>query len=467
MAAPREPMFPDLPGSVLEVLRALSAHGHDVALVGGAVRDRLVGSGRHVGDWDVATSALPDEIAAIFPDHSWDNRFGTVTVIGDPSVEITSHRTEGAYRDRRRPDEVQFGASLPDDLARRDFTINAIAWVPDDVETGNGRIVDPFDGLGDLERRVLRAVGDPAERFAEDALRLVRAARFTGRFELALDPATEAAMTRLAPTAATVSAERVRDELLRMMDDPAPSHALRVLERTGILAVVLPEVAALRGVPQAKAVPGDALEHSYRAVDAAPAGDRTLRLAALLHDLGKATTLADGHFIGHEQVGAEMVEPLLRRLRVPRAMAEPVVRAIRQHMYAYDAGWSDAAVRRFIRRVGEDDLALLFALRRADDAASGVAESGATAQAELERRIATELSASPDLLRRRRLAIDGDDLQRELGIPPGPRIGMLMEALTEAVLDDPALNRPDELIGLARRIDADAVTAGTNPEPRG
>src|SRR5688500_17416918 len=286
-------------------------------------------------------------------------------------VEITSYRTEGGYRDRRRPDDVRFGASLSEDLARRDFTINAMAWIPTDLEAGRGRVVDPFGGERDLRAGLLRTVGEPRERFDEDALRLIRAARFAGRFGLAIDPPTEAAIRDLAPTLATVSAERMRDELLRILDDAMPSRALRLLERLDLLPLLLPELAALRGVPQSKAVPGDALDHTLAAVDAAPAGHRPARLAALLHDIGKASTQAGGHFIGHERVGAEQAAAVLHRLRVPRSTVADVMHAIEQHMYAYDASWTDAAVRRFIRRVGEPRLPLLFALRRADNAASG------------------------------------------------------------------------------------------------
>ncbi len=463
MLQPQEPMFPDLPGAVADVLRTLVDAGHEAAVVGGAVRDRLLGATSPATDWDVATSATPDVVAALFAQATWDNRFGTVTVGGEPDVQVTSYRTERDYGDRRRPDEVRFGASLVEDLARRDFTINAIAWIPEDLDAARGRLVDPFDGIGDLGRRLLRAVGDPDQRFSEDALRLVRAARLAGRFDLDIEPETERAITKVATTVDEVSAERVRDEVLRMLDAEAPSASITILERLGLLAVILPELAALRGVPQAKATPGDALDHTLRAVDAAPRGNRRVRLAALLHDVGKASTLADGHFIGHERVGAELAATILRRLRVPRAMAVDVEAAIRHHMYAYDPSWTDAAVRRFVRRVGQDLLPLLFDLRRADDSASGVGASGFEVQAALERRIAVEVGRSPGLLRGRKLAIDGDDVQRALGIGPGPRVGLIMDGLLEAVLDDPSLNGRDQLLALARRIDGSAVTGGTAP----
>ena len=449
---PTELVYPSVPDRVSHVLRTLADAGHEVALVGGVVRDRLLGLD-HRGDWDGATAARPEEVVALFEGATWENRFGTVTIGADPAVELTSYRAEGAYRDRRRPDEVRFGVSLTEDLARRDFTINAMAWLPIDLDAGRGRLVDPHGGQSDLEARLLRAVGDPRERFAEDALRLIRAARFAGRFDLAIETATEAAIREQAATVRHVSAERVRDELLRILDrDPTPSRALTLLERLGLLVVVLPEVAALRGIPQAKAVPGDALDHSLRAVDAAQASEPpVLRLAALLHDIGKARTLHDGHFIGHERVSAEMAAEVLRRLRVPRALSERIVGVVRHHMYDYEPAWTDAAVRRFVRRLGEVDRELLFDLRRADNAASGVGPAGDENQAELEARIAAQVSAEPELLVDHRLAIDGYDLQRELGLEPGPEIGAVLDRLTELVLDDPSQNRRDLLLAHARR----------------
>jgi tRNA nucleotidyltransferase (CCA-adding enzyme) len=449
---PSELVYARLPDRVIHVLRTLTDAGHEVALVGGVVRDRLLGLA-HRGEWDAATAARPDEVVALFDGATWENRFGTVTIGADPPVEITSYRVEGAYRDRRRPDEVRFGVSLAEDLARRDFTINAMAWLPIDLDAGRGALVDPQGGKADLDARLLRAVGDPLERFAEDALRLIRAARFAGRLELEIDPDTEAAIRQLAPTVASVSAERVRDELVRILaKDPVPSRAIRLLERLGLLAVVLPELAALRGIPQEKAVPGDALDHSLRAVDAAaPTDPPVLRIAALLHDVGKARTLRDGHFFGHERVSADMAAEILRRLRVPRAQMERVVGAIGHHMYAYDSAWTDAAVRRFVRRLAGVDRDLLFALRRADNAASGVGPDGDANQDELEARIAEQVRAEPGLLVESRLAIDGHDLQHELGMEPGPEIGAVLDRLTEIVLDDPSQNRRDILLAHARR----------------
>ena len=450
MPPPDELTYPGLPDHVRGILGVLADAGHEVALVGGGVRDLVGGEADVTDNWDAATSARPEEVAALFPDAVWQNRFGTVTINGPTRVEVTSFRTEGGYSDRRRPDEVRFGASLEDDLARRDFTMNAIAWVPTELHAGRGRLVDPFGGRADLAARVLRTVGEPSERFGEDALRLVRAARFAGRFGLRIEPATEAALRELAPTVGTVSPERIRDELQRILTAEVPSRAIRILERLGLLAAILPEVAALRGVPQAKILPGDALDHTLAAVDAAPpAESASLRLAVLLHDIGKATTLAHGHFIGHDRVGAELAAAVLGRLRVPGWEAAEITHSVRHHMYAYDESWTDAAVRRFIRRLEPIGTTLLFALRRADNAASGVGAIGNANQADLEGRIAIELERQPDLLLRSRLAIDGHDLQRELGLEPGPRIGLILDRLMERVIDDPSLNERSVLLRLA------------------
>ncbi|HSM38436.1 MAG TPA: CCA tRNA nucleotidyltransferase [Candidatus Limnocylindrales bacterium] len=440
----------DLPRRVREVLSELSAAGAEAALVGGCVRD--LARGEDPTDWDVATAAPPELVAERFPGSVWENPFGTVTVLPEgpgPGVEVTTYRVEGSYRDRRRPEQVAWSGSLADDLARRDFTINAMAWLPTDLASGSGRLLDPFGGAADFGAGLLRAVGDPDLRIAEDALRMVRAVRFVTRFDLRLDAPTEAAIRRHAHAAGGLSGERVRDELLRMLADAAPiSRAISLMESLGLLQVLLPELAALRGVLQAKALPGDALDHSLRAADALSPSDPILRLAGLLHDLGKATTLANGHFIGHEEAGARLADELMVRLRLSRTDRERVSRLVRQHMFAYSPDWTDAAVRRFVRRVGVDLLDDLFALRRADNAASGVREPSRGGLEDLRRRTARAIAGDP--MTPRQLAINGDDLVTELGLPPGPEVGRLLAELMEAVLDDPDLNHRDRLLQRAR-----------------
>jgi len=418
------------------------------------VRDLV--RGQEPDDWDVATSAPPEAVAALFPESTWVNPYGTVTVRSGPmEVEVTTYRTEAGYRDARHPSEVRWGTRLEDDLERRDFTINAMAWVADDLPAGRGHLVDPYGGQADLAARVLRAVGDPEQRFTEDALRLPRAVRFATTLGLTMDPATEAAATRLAPAAEQLSGERVRDELLRLVAAEEPSRGFSLMERLGLLRVVLPELAALRGVEQGKVLGGDALDHSLRTVDALPAADPVLRLAGLLHDVGKALTAAGGHFIGHESAGAQLVARRMGDLAFPRADIDRVTHLVRHHLIHYTSEWTDGAVRRFLRRIGAGQpLDDLLALRRADTAASAGTGVGDAAADELERRLAALRGAA--VLSVHELAVGGDDLIGELGLAPGPEIGRLLDGLLQAVLDDPALNDRDTLLRVAR----EAVATG-------
>jgi tRNA nucleotidyltransferase (CCA-adding enzyme) len=451
-----DPLRIDLPPAVASVLAVLHSAGDEAVLVGGCVRDLV--RGERPTDWDIATSAPPEVVAERFPGSSWENPFGTVTVRdpdGGPGIEVTTYRVEAGYRDRRRPDAVRWGSSLAEDLGRRDFTINAMAWQSiapaSEAEAGSGRLIDPFGGAEDLAAGVLRAVGDPDARFSEDVLRLVRAVRFANRFALRLDPATEAAIRSHAGDAAGLSAERVRDELIRILGGSAPpSAAFELMERLGLLDVLIPELAALRGVPQAKPTPGDALDHSLRTADALPAADPVLRLAGLLHDLGKATTQSEGHFLFHDQAGELLAEQVMGRLRPPRLATTRVARLVRHHMFVYTSDWTDAAVRRFVRRVGADLLPDLFALRAADDAASGTTDPAEGGWGELRRR--ADAAVANDPLEAGNLALSGDDLITELGIRPGPAIGALLAGLLEAVLEDPSLNTRDRLLALARSV---------------
>ena len=445
-----DPLRIDLPPAVAAVLETLREGGDEAVLVGGCVRDLVRGD--EPADWDVATSAPPERVASRFPGATWENTFGTVTVRdagGGPGIEVTTYRLEASYRDQRRPDEVRWGTSLTDDLARRDFTINAMAWQPPAADDAAGRLVDPYGGAADLEAGLLRAVGDPEARFNEDALRLLRAVRLATRFDLRIDPATEAAIRAHATDAAGLSGERVRDETIRILAGSAPpSGAFALMERLGLLTVLFPELAALRGVPQAKPLAGDALDHSLRAADALPATDPVLRLAGLLHDVGKATTLADGHFLHHDREGALMAEQVMLRLRAPRAEVARVTNLVRHHMFDYKPEWTDAAVRRFVRRAGTDLLPDLFTLRAADDVASGIVEPR-HGWPELERRVASVVG---DPLEARQLAVGGDDLVAELGIAPGPLVGRLLTGLVEAVIEDPSLNSRERLLELARAM---------------
>ncbi len=440
-----------VPEAVLDLLRHLWRAGHAAYLVGGSLRDVLLG--RRAADWDLATDARPDEILAVFPDATYENQFGTVGVRRRDGVhEITTFRSEHEYADFRRPHRVEFGERIEQDLARRDFTINALAWGGEPTPDGalpEPRLVDPHGGLADLAARRIRAVGDPLVRFGEDALRMVRAVRLAAVLDFEIEPATLAAIRERADLVRHLSGERVAAELTKLLAAARPSVGLRLLAETGLLERLLPELAAERGVPQAK-IPGDDLwAHTLRTVDAAPAEQPIVRLAALLHDVGKPETAADGHFPGHEIRGAELAASILRRLRFPRETVERVAHLVRHHMFSYEGGWSDAAVRRFVARVGRDALDELFALRRADNVGSGLPDG--TGLAELEARVAAILRG-PVVLDRRDLVIDGHDLIRELGLEPGPRLGRILDALLERVVADPGLNERPTLLLLARSL---------------
>jgi tRNA nucleotidyltransferase (CCA-adding enzyme) len=440
----------DVPATAQRILHTLWSNGHAAYLVGGGVRDSLLG--RAVTDWDIATDALPEETLALFPNGGYTNRFGTVTVPGDPGpAEVTTFRRDHKYADHRRPDSVTFTDSLDEDLARRDFTVNAIAWGKPGVEEDEPHWVDPTDGLADLGARVLRAVGDPTVRFDEDALRLLRAARLAAQLGFQIEPVTLAAMAATADTARWVSSERVGAELRKMVAADPPSAAFAILAETGVLEHSLPELAAQRGVPQDKITGHDLWGHSMATVDAAAALDSEnakLRLAALLHDIGKPPTFADGHFIGHDEEGARMADALLTRFAYPRREIDHVTALIRNHMFSYEKRWSSAAVRRFIRRVGRGLVDDVIELRRADNVGSGLpADAGHTD--ELQARVAAELEAGSPLTLRE-LAVDGNDLIAGLGIAPGPKVGELLERLLGSVISDPSRNTRERLLAEAR-----------------
>jgi putative nucleotidyltransferase with HDIG domain len=411
------------------------------------LRDALLG--RTTTNWDLATAALPEETAAIFEDAAYENRFGTVVLRrGGDDYEITTFRTDHEYADFRRPHRVEFGASLEADLARRDFTMNALAWGAPDAATPPG-LVDPHDGRSDIAARLIRAVGDPDRRFEEDALRMMRAVRFSATHGFEIEAATLAAIDRHAPLVAHLSGERIAVELDRILAAPRPSDGLRLLESTAILAQVSADLAAQRGVAQNKVEGEDLWDHTVRTVDAA-ANRPVVRLAALVHDIGKPATAADGHFYRHEAVGAELAERLFDRLHLPRSTAERVVHLVRNHMFRYESNWTEAAVRRFLAKIGPDSVEDLFALREADNEGSGVPRD-ADALAELRARIDAELAAGP-ILDRSALAIDGSDLMSELGLPEGPALGRILAALFERVVEDPHLNDRPTLMLLARDL---------------
>ena len=432
---------------------AFRAKRHQCWLVGGAVRDLYLG--RPLSDLDIATDALPEEVMGMFRSVIPTGiKHGTVTVLSKGTrFEVTTFRTEAGYSDGRRPDAVAFVATIEDDLARRDFTINAMA-----LDLLSGRLEDPHGGRDDLGRRLVRAIGDPDARFAEDGLRPVRACRFAAQLDFAVDPATLAAIPRALATVARVSAERVRDELVKILASRAPSRGLRLMHEAGLLRLLVPELEACAGVTQGELHCYDVLDHSLAACDEAPPDDLVLRLAALLHDVGKPPRRAvapDGRvtFYGHEQVSAELAESILVRLRFPTDTVRTVRRLVAEHMFNYTEEWSDSAVRRLVARVGEQLIDPLIALRRAD--AAGMCPGNGSRYPEALARFSDRVGAvraGDRAFTVHELAIGGREVMQRLGIGPGPAVGAILSALLEAVLEDPALNTPERLIDIAERL---------------
>ena len=444
-------MVPTIPRMLQRFARVLAAHGYQCWLVGGAVRDLLTRR-KGGGDYDLATDARPEQVRALYRRAIPTGlRHGTVTVPWDGrQIEVTTFRSESSYSDGRRPDSVTFGGTIEEDLSRRDFTINAIA-----VDVTGGRLVDPYDGRGDLQRRLIRAIGVPAERFAEDGLRPLRLCRFAAQLGFAVDGATLDAIPGALDTVRLVAAERIRTELEGILLSPTPSTGLSLMEETGLMALLVPELHRCAGIEQRERHCFDVFTHSLATCDAS-APDLELRLAGLLHDIGKATTAtgaADGalSFHNHERVSARLTLQMLDRLRFPHAVRDRVAHLVAQHMFNYDESWSDAAVRRFVARVGQDNVDRVLSLRRADQIGHCRERRISTNLIAFEKRISAVLARQPAFTLRH-LAVRGDDLMAELELAPGPSVGALLNQLLEAVLDDPELNRRDTLLAIARNF---------------
>jgi tRNA nucleotidyltransferase/poly(A) polymerase len=441
-----------------EIAALFAARGREVCLVGGAVRDMF--RGRAAQDWDLATDAPPEEVIAIFREARPRGKViptgikhGTVTAIyRGRSIEITTYRTETAYSDGRRPDSVRYAAGIEEDLSRRDFSMNAIA-----LRLPGGEAADPFGGQADIKSGLIRCVGNAAERFSEDGLRPLRAVRFAAQLDFDLEKNTLAAIPDSLSVCAKVSPERVRDEIDKIIASPRPARAFLLMEKTGLLKLFLPELASCRGVEQKGLHHFDVLDHSLFACDYAARGGYPpeTRLAALLHDIGKPLTRAmddDGiwTFYRHEAESERIARNILTRLRCPNALIDAVCHLVKQHMFHYTGDWTDAAVRRFIVRVGESNLENLYRLRMADSWAMAQTEPAPECILPLAERVDRVLAQSR-ALSLKDLAVSGRDLA-ENGIKPGKTMGIILQELLETVLDDPEQNTREKLLEIAGNI---------------
>lgn len=440
-----------IPGEVSRITSTLGKAGFEAWIVGGCVRDLLLG--RRPKDWDVTTNASPEQIQGLFENTFYTNDFGTVGIVNDgvedetlKIVEATPFRTEGKYSDARRPDSVQFSQNIQDDLKRRDFTINALAY-----NEATGELLDLYGGIKDTSAGVIRAVGEPEERFAEDALRIMRAVRISAELGFSIEEHTREAMKRCAGQLGKISKERIRDEFIRIVNSAQPREAIILAQNIGILGYIVPELQKGIDVEQNQAHSFDVFEHNLRSLQhAADKGwSFEVRLAALLHDIGKPASRRwgdekhDWTFHGHEVVGAKIAKKTLESLKFTRETIDVVSNLVRWHMFFSDPDKITlSAVRRIITNVGRDHIEDLVKLRICDRIGTGRPKEQPFRlrkyQAMIEQALRDPISVGM-------LAVDGKDVMQITGEKPGPRLGWMLHALLEEVLDDPARNTKEYL----------------------
>ena len=435
-----------IPAGALKIVKTLKEKGYQAYLVGGCIRDLLLGI--PVLEWDITTSAKPEEVSKLFKKTIPTGiAYGTVTVIlDDGNYEVTTFRSDEKYRDGRHPDNVVFTKDIHKDLSRRDFTINALAADPETKE-----LIDDYKGQADLKKKLIRTVGNPVDRFSEDGLRSVRACRFAAKLGFEIEKETFAAISKTLKITEKVAPERIHDEIVKMLGAPSPSVGFELMRQSGLLHQIMPELEECVAVDQPRHFHKyDVYWHSLYACDAAEAGNVILRMAALLHDIGKPSCKKGDAFHNHDKVGKEMAEKLLRRLKFSNDDIKKICNLISHHMFNYTSEWSDSAVRRFLVRIGGvDNVADLFAIRAADTRAMEQ-EIDSAYLIELQKRI-DKIISEENALHIRDLKVDGTDVMGTLKIPAGPRVGQVLHALLEKVLDNPDLNQRETLLQLIKQ----------------
>jgi len=441
-----------LPKEVKTVIMSLEKKGYEAYVVGGCVRDVLLG--KEPEDWDITTSAKPEEIQKIFPKSFYENKFLTVTVQTGSrkpklkEIEITTFRSEAKYTDKRHPDEVKFAKTLKEDLARRDFTVNAIAI---DLAKPSFEIIDPFDGQKDLKNKAIRAVGNAQERFSEDALRMMRAVRFVATLGEGwkIEEGTGEAIKKNALGLGAIAKERIREELMKIIMSERAAEALDTLRQIGLLKYIIPELETGIGVSQNKHHIYECYEHSLRSLDytARKNFNKYVRLAALFHDIAKPKVKRgegqDATFYGHEIVGARMTIQILDRLRFSKKDIEKIVKLVRYHLFYYNVDEvGDSSVRRLVRQVGPESMEELLQVRMADRIGSGVPKAEPYKLRHLKYIIE---KVSQDPISVKMLKVSGNDVMKILKIDSGPKIGRILDVLLGYVLSDPKKNKKDFL----------------------
>ena len=510
-----------VPVQALYILRTLRQAQFEACIVGGAVRDLLLAV-ETATDFDFTTNATPEQIAALFTDSFYENTFGTVSVTYNtvmeqlqlplpvttvsedyaasgkiidvaqatklheslhsadaaaqtitthyPNYEITTFRSDGIYSDFRRPNTVTWGKTLAEDLARRDFTINALALKISDhflettlavlppaqqiinIPISEYEVIDHHQGVVDLQAKTIRTVGDPHTRFQEDALRLLRTVRFSVQLNMSIDETTFGALTTHAKLLEYVSGERIRDEFLKILKSSFPAEGVELLDNTGLLTYIMPELQQGKGVKQGGHHTTDVWTHSLDALRECPSSDPIVRLATLLHDIGKPHTQAFTPttitFYNHELVGARMARHIGYRLRLSKKDVDRLFTLVRHHMFHYQPHNTDAAIRRFMRRVGLENIDDILDLREADRLGSGARKTSWRLE-EMKQRMIEQLHQPMAI---KDLAINGHDLMTEFKLEPGPQLGKILHHLFEIVLDEPELNTKEKMLEKAREI---------------
>lgn len=528
-----------IPIDVLAILDHLQKAGHKAYIVGGSVRDLLLG--KQPTDWDFTTDATPEQIQVLFPESFYENEFGTVaisrnhvreqfnlmlptnqpqpkadepmaqtdqltkqqhkvidldsatkihaslsdqrSVISDQEMdreqltsdlqpqtsdlfEITTFRSDGVYKDNRRPETVTWGKTVEEDLARRDFTINAMAiainsksQIPNSntFETLNltpdiYSLIDPYHGTTDLDNKIVQTVGDPHQRFQEDALRMLRAVRISVQLGFTIQDETLQAITQHVNLIKNISWERIRDEFLKILSSDSPVPGILQLEKVGLLSLILPEILEGKGVKQGGHHISNVWEHSLSALEHCPSSDPIVRFATLLHDVAKPRTQnINGKnitFYNHEIVGARMAKAIAQRFKLSKRDIDRMYLLVRYHMFYYQPENTDASIRRFMRKVGLKNINDIIDLRIADRLGSGSRETSWRFE-EMKKRMQEQLHQPFDI---NDLAIDGNDIMKEFNLQPGRKIGEILQALFEEVLETPELNEREKLLTRANEL---------------
>ncbi|MBN2159495.1 MAG: HD domain-containing protein [Spirochaetes bacterium] len=447
--------------AIMGIVKRFRDRGYECYLIGGSVRDLILGN--EIYDYDFATDARPEEIMKLFRKTIPTGiKHGTVSVLsGDWQFEITTYRSDGKYIDGRHPETISFSNDLRTDVERRDFTINGLAYDP-----VTGEIIDHVSGKRDIERGIIRTIGDPVSRFTEDGLRPIRACRFAAKLNFEIEKSTLNAMSGTLDAARKVSMERIRDEFIKILESEKPSIGIEYLRTTGLLELFLPELAECHDVSQNRYHIYDVYFHSIYSCDAAPKDRMEIRLAALLHDIGKVPTRQPGTggdftFYNHEVIGAKIARKIMKRLKFSNEQIDVVTNLILNHMFHYTDEWTDGAVRRFIRKVGLDNIENLFTLRMADRKGNG-ARKGLPAPIERLKKRIEQVIEEENAFSVKDLDINGNVIMDEFGLKPGPIIGKILNELLELVLDNPEMNERQQLIDTSREILA-RIESGAGP----